>query len=104
MVSPRNVLPSPLPDESQAGLAKNWTRKALFAVLLSDPRTAVPLPLNAWVRTGKFCRRLAPVSVSQASLAETPLAPRSMPSAPFEKMALPRMRLLVAPVRTRTPA
>jgi hypothetical protein len=37
LVAPRNVLPSPFPDESQLVLEKNSTRKVVLAVLFKVP-------------------------------------------------------------------
>ena len=44
ILSPRYVCPSPFPVGSQEGLAKNWIRKTVFALLLSVPSTAVLAP------------------------------------------------------------
>src|ERR1035441_5581651 len=46
----------------------------------------------------------APEPVSHGMFGLTPYAPRSIPRAPLEKMALPRIALLVLPARMRTPA
>src|SRR6266540_3475862 len=54
------------------------------------------------VMTGKFCRLLAPVSASQASLAVTPSLFKSIPMPPLEKMKLPRI-LWPVPSATHTP-
>ena len=50
-----SVCPSPLPDESQDVLAKNWIVKVLDGVLLRDPLMVVePLEMTAEELTGKF--------------------------------------------------
>src|SRR5436190_13144969 len=53
MVKPMKVWPSPLPEGSQAALAKNSTRKFVIAVLLSVPEiVAFPATTAADVMTG----------------------------------------------------
>lgn len=81
VIEPMNVCPSPLPEGSQEVLAKNWMVNVVPAVLFSVPWTDV---VEAEVKTGKFCRLFAPVSASHASLAVTPLSPRSIPNPVFE--------------------
>ncbi len=98
VVAPSNVAPSPLPDASHAVLPKYSIRNVLLGVLCRVPCT----PPDAAVRTRKFCRLLAPVSVSPASLGVTPSGPRSMPSSPFPEIALDTIALLV-PLSTRMP-
>jgi hypothetical protein len=86
-----------LPSFSPEGLAKNWTKKVLLGVELSTPWMVVaPLEVVvAEVRTGKFCRLLAPVSGSLGSFRVRPSPLRSMPRPSFEKMELERTRLPV---------
>ena len=55
------------------------------------------------VTIGKFCRRLAPASVSPGSLGVTPLAPRSIPRPSLEKTELPRT-VLPTPEPTLIPS
>ena len=63
------------------GLEKNWTRKVLFGMLLSLPRTAVEVAeVLAEERTDLFCRPLGPGSGSPGSLAVGPLAPGLLPA------------------------
>jgi hypothetical protein len=73
-------------------LAKNSTRSVVFALEFSVPTSVVPAAFAlADVRTGKFCRSLAPVSASPASLAVMPLLPRSMPWPVLPRIWLPRI-------------
>ncbi len=61
------------------------------------PTIVVPAAFEfAEVSTGKFCRLLAPLSASPASLAVMPLAPRSMPRPPLTRIELPRIALPAA--------
>src|SRR6185295_5439289 len=101
---PRNVRPSPLPDESQDGFEKKSKLNVVLAVLLSVPWMFTPPPAAplAEVRTGKFCRLFAPVSTSLRSFAVTPAGERSIPSPAFEKIEFERIALLV-PLSIRTP-
>jgi hypothetical protein len=88
----RNVWPSPFPDGSHVALAKNSTRTEEFGVVFRVPWIVVlPPPETTDVITGKFWRSFAPVSPSPASLAVTPLLPRSIPSPPLEKIELPEI-------------
>ena len=53
VVAPRKVLPSPKPDGSQAGLAKNSTRNDELALLFNVPwMLVVPTPVVTEVMTG----------------------------------------------------
>ena len=72
---------------------RNW----LLAVLLIVPTivTWVLEAITADVSTGKFCRLLAPVSPSPASLVVTPSFLRSIPRPVFEKIEFPRIALPV---------
>src|SRR5688500_2285668 len=66
---PRKTWPSPLPDVSQAGFAKNSTENVALAVEFNVPCTfVVPPVLTTCVNTGKFCRLFDPVSPSPVSL------------------------------------
>jgi hypothetical protein len=69
----------------------------------------VPEMVVAEDMTGKFCRRLPPVSVSPASFGVGPLAPKSMPASlpkatPFAKIEFERMLLPTAESKTTTPS
>ncbi len=69
----------------------------MFGVDFKLPRIVVLFPLDITdVNTGKFCRLFAPTSASVASLAVTPLSPRSIPNPSLEKMELPRIEFLKA--------
>ena len=85
LTKPRYVWPSPWPVPSWAVLLKNSMRNWLLAVLFNEPTMVTWVLDTTWaeVSTGKFCRLLAPVSPSPASLAVTPFAPRSIPSRPL---------------------
>ena len=104
VVKPRYVAPSPYPEASQAVFEKNSMRKFVLAVLFNVPRISVSdVRASTCCSAGKFCRLLGPLSASPTSLAVIPspvgsvaVGLRSMPSAPFWLMALPRMRLPVA--------
>ena len=92
---PMNFLPSSVPKGS-----RKLHDVQVLASLLSLPTIVVLVEeFFAEVRTGKFCRRLGPVSRSgpgrcwsSPSLAVGPSAPRSMPESTLEKMELERMR------------
>src|SRR5262245_17347807 len=85
IVAPRKFLPSPLPEASQASLAKTSIRKEALAVLFKVPSTVTePAVAVADVITGKFWRLLEPVSASQASLGVTPFSSMSIPRPPLE--------------------
>src|SRR5215216_3231588 len=78
---PRKILPSSVPE----GLEKNSIVKVSFGVLLSLPfMVVVPEEFTAEVRTGLFCRLLAPVSGSCGSLGVGPSPRRSIPKKPLE--------------------
>ena len=68
-VEPTEVLPSPKPEASHAGLEKNSTEKVVLAVELSEPLTVVLPPPSVMTSesVGKFCWLFAPVSGSLAS-------------------------------------
>jgi hypothetical protein len=68
-----NVLPSPKPESSASGLAKNCKVNVVLALLLSVPLMMVTFLLCPPIRlvvslaeviSGKFCRLLGPVSLS----------------------------------------
>ena len=59
--------------------------------------------VTAAASAGKFCRLLAPVSASPASLAVTPSHTRSMPSPPLLRILLPSTALPVLAPVTDTP-
>ena len=66
--------------------------KVVLGALLSVPETMVLVAEKvAEARTGKFCSRLGPVCGPPGVFIVTPSWPRSIPSAEFAKMALPRM-------------
>src|SRR5713226_8865879 len=100
---PTDRPPSPCPDGSQPVLAKNSTLNLPSGVLFSVPWTVTAGPQAAAVRTGEFCRLLAPVSGSPASFAVTPIGDRSMPRPALPTIAFPSISF---PVRdtTKTPA
>ena len=98
VVKPRNVCPSPKPEESAAALAKNSRRNPLvLGVLLNVPMMVVlPPALLDDVITGKFWRSFGPLSASLESLGVTPSLLRSMPRCPLEllsRLPLSRMEL-----------
>ena len=65
-------------------------RKAVEAVELSVAVTFVVAPFDAAeLRTGKFCRLFAPVSMSPTSFGVTPAGARSMPRPLLARMLLP---------------
>src|SRR5215207_10690178 len=113
----RKVSPSPLPDSSAAWLEKNRMVKSVLGVELSLPAISVVPSRNlvAELMTGKFCRRLAPVSESGAdwgvaglslSLGVTPVppsAPSCMPNSALSWMELARMLLPVPELGSDTP-
>src|SRR6266446_3678824 len=102
-VKPRNVWPWPLPEGSQVVFAKNSILNCVFAVLFKIPWIVVVVEfVTAEVRTGKFCKLLGPVSLSQLSFAVTKTGDKSIPSRPFAEIELPRIAFPV-PLLTETP-
>src|SRR5437660_10793518 len=86
LVKPRNVWPSPLPDELQVAFAKNSILNCPFAVLFKVPWIVVVLEFAiAELITGKFCRLFGPISPSQLSFGVIPNGLRSIPRPPLEK-------------------
>src|SRR5688500_5487860 len=78
--------PSPFPEGSQLELAKNWRVYCPFAKLVrfTSTRVVAPCEFEAFDRTGKFCRLLAPVSPSPWSLAVEAFQFRSIPNCVLE--------------------
>src|SRR5262245_39618329 len=100
-LAPTKDCPSPLPDGSQASLAKTSMRNVVFRVELRVPPTLVP-PGKMPARTGKFWRPLAPVSGSPSSFGVRPSGSRSMPRPTFAKIALPAISVPDLVVSTNT--
>src|ERR1044072_6002790 len=95
---PTNVMPSPAPDGSHAGLEKSSRLKVEFARPLKVPPTVVTLVLAADVSTGKFWKLFGPESTSPTSLGVTP--PAKVTSSMIHGLPPPVIELPSA--RTRT--
>jgi hypothetical protein len=74
-------------------------------VELREPaKLALLMPfVMAALRTGWFWKLFGPVSPSPVSLRSTELPPRSIPSAPLAKTALPTMVMPSVPTPNQTP-
>ena len=99
---PIKVSPSPLPEPSQAWFEKKSILKVWLGLLFRVPVIVVVVPFDTTeVSTGKFCRRLPPLSVSHRSFGVTVCGgsePRGggmrlMPKPAFEKIELRRKAL-----------
>jgi hypothetical protein len=89
VVEPTNSEPSPYPEGSHDGLAKNSTVYCSAGQESSVPSIVTDEPVVvADTSTGKFCSPLPPSSMSPGSLSVTPPPPpklpenRSIPSVP----------------------
>ena len=91
-VSPRNVFPSPVPDESQAAFAKNWTRKVVLGVLVRLPCTSVvPVPVG-------HRRRLAVLGSGVESDAQADIATDRVRQDRVVLVELPDIRIPKSPL------